>query len=87
LVNIAMKTVICKRCLLAELDDLSTYESVIKYRKTIPAAEQTNEHDYQVRLNICRQCRHLTNGMCDQCGCYVEMRAASYMLHCPFKHW
>lgn len=78
---------ICKRCLLAELDDLSIYESVQKYIGTIPANDRTNSQEYASRLDRCRACEHLLDGVCHQCGCYVEMRAASRSQRCPKKMW
>ncbi|MEE1190836.1 MAG: DUF6171 family protein [Blautia sp.] len=41
------------------------------------------DEQYEQRLLMCRQCEHLLSGMCRKCGCYVEMRAAMKIRHCP----
>jgi hypothetical protein len=38
--------------------------------------------EYRRRLAICRLCGELANGMCRQCGCYVEARAAKAGAKC-----
>ena len=51
----------------------------------MPAAKRTPDADYERRLAACKECRHLENGTCMQCGCYVEMRAARTDMHCPLR--
>ena len=38
------------------------------------------------RLNICKECDLLINGMCKLCGCFVEIRAAVKKNYCPNKN-
>lgn len=76
----------CRRCLLREMTGQNDYyESVKRYRATMPAAKRTPDADYERRLAACKECRHLENGTCMQCGCYVEMRAARTDMHCPLR--
>ena len=37
---------------------------------------------YAHRLELCKACGHLVNGMCELCGCFVEVRAAKINQHC-----
>lgn len=76
---------VCKRCLLAEMGgrEAEYYQSVLNYRKKLPPAKATDEASYQQRIAACKACESLVNGVCNQCGCYVEMRAAAKQMHCP----
>ena len=51
--------------------------------------ELFEEEEYKKRLDICKECDNLINGMCKICGCFVEMRAAIKKNYCPNieKHW
>lgn len=74
----------CRRCLLTDLaDENDYYQSVLRYRATMPARLRTPDDAYAARLEQCRRCEALDNGTCMQCGCYVEMRAARRDMHCP----
>lgn len=76
----------CRRCLLREMtDENDYYESVKRYRATLPARKRTPDTAYEQRLAACKGCGSLENGTCRQCGCYVEMRAARLDMHCPAK--
>lgn len=78
---------VCRRCLLEDLQDSAKeaeyYQSVIKYRQALPPDKGVDDATYKSRLNECRKCTELVNGMCSQCGCYVEIRAAAKKMHCP----
>lgn len=84
-----MQAAPCKRCLLQDMQDNDYYQSVIKYRQSLPLKEKTPDGEYKHRLAACRQCEQLVNGVCNQCGCYVEMRAAALRMRCPLspKRW
>lgn len=74
----------CRRCLLSEMADENEYfESVRRYRAALPAKKRCPDADYTARLARCKACEALQNGVCRQCGCYVEMRAARADMHCP----
>ena len=75
---------ICRRCLLQDMADENDYwQSVQRYRATMPRRLRTPDEEYEARLQACRGCESLQNGTCMQCGCYVEMRAARIDMHCP----
>ena len=77
---------VCRRCLLSEMtDENDYYESVKKYRASMPAKKRTPDAAYEERVQSCRGCGFLDRGTCMQCGCYVEMRAARIDMHCPLE--
>ena len=57
----------------------SVRELVALLPEHIRAAEKV----MQSRLDVCRQCDHLYGGMCELCGCYVQLRAAKARMVCP----
>ena len=74
---------ICRRCLLQEMaDENDYYQSVVRYRATLPAQKRTPDDAYAARLARCKAFDQLNAGTCMQCGCYVEMRAARLDMHC-----
>lgn len=77
-----MENRVCKRCLLKELDG-TYFQSIYDYIAQLPAEEKAEEWEYAERLEKCRACDHLQNGMCVLCGCFVEVRAAKRRMHCP----
>ena len=78
---------ICRRCLLQEMaDENDYYQSVVRYRATLPAQKRTPDDAYAARLARCKACDQLNAGTCMQCGCYVEMRAARTDMHCPLDN-
>ena len=79
----------CLRCLLAELDGDAYALSLIEYIKKVPEDKRVDETVYQRRLALCRECDKLINGMCTECGCYVELRALKPASDCasPVKRW
>ncbi len=72
----------CKRCLLRELDG-EYFQSIYQYIQNLPAEQKADSDTYRARLSLCRTCDHLVNGMCDLCGCFVEVRAAKKLQRCP----
>ncbi len=77
---------VCRRCLLADMQEgkeAEYYQSVLRYRKSLPSREGVTDDEYNTRLSACRACDALVNGMCSHCGCYVEMRAAAKRMCCP----
>lgn len=79
----------CKRCLLDELFDEKEYKHLQDYIEHLDKHIKTEEKEYNRRLDICKECDNLINGMCKICGCFVEMRAAIKKNYCPDleKHW
>lgn len=77
---------VCRRCLLRELDG-AYFASIYQYIDSIPQEQKACPEEYARRLEKCRSCDHLLNGMCAHCGCFVEVRAAKAAQSCPFKRW
>ena len=70
------------RCLLKEADpDLGRI--VAEYVDALPEEARVPEEVYRRRLTACEACPRLADGMCLDCGCYVEARAAKAGLKCP----
>ncbi|MBQ8931295.1 MAG: hypothetical protein IJ045_02540 [Ruminiclostridium sp.] len=77
--------VICKRCLLKEMSEAS-YQNIAELISLIPADKKAEDSLYKSRLDICKDCDCLTNGMCSKCGCFVELRAAYSHTRCPHEN-
>ena len=73
----------CRRCLLAELADQVTAETIQDYISVIDPELKVEEQVYWARLRECRNCEHLINATCDLCGCFVEVRAIRKNQRCP----
>ncbi len=74
----------CRRCLLEDIP--SQAELVKSVRELIGLMPEENRAAAEVtgrRLEECRRCDHLIEGMCGLCGCYVELRAAKKKMRCP----
>lgn len=81
-----MNRPLCKRCLLRELDG-EYFKSVYQYIDSLPEEQKTGPDEYAKRLEVCQACGDLQNGMCAQCGCFAEVRAAKKCLACPMGRW
>lgn len=77
---------ICRRCLLRELDG-EYFKSIYQYIENIPREQKAPPKEYARRLDLCRACADLQNGMCAQCGCFAEVRAAKLRQACPLGKW
>ncbi len=75
----------CKRCLLRGFSDTEYIKNVSGYIANIPQELRTSEETYAYRLDQCKKCQYLQNGLCRLCGCFVEIRAASVKNYCPNK--
>lgn len=82
-----MEKKICRRCLLAELDNEKLLADVRKAVGLLDKAARTTDEEYARRLDICKECDYLNDGTCGACGCYVELRAATKNSKCPYKKW
>ncbi len=74
---------VCKRCLLLETDPEGLFKKVSELISLIPEDIKTPEEEYGRRLEICKSCDGLQNGICKECGCFVELRAATRKNYCP----
>lgn len=62
------------------------YEHMKEYISAIDDYIKTSSKEYERRLNLCRNCECLINGICKICGCFVEIRAAVNKNYCPNKN-
>ncbi|MDD7740307.1 MAG: DUF6171 family protein [Fusicatenibacter sp.] len=77
---------VCKKCLLREMDEAGYFQNMYEYIARMDEEERTSKEEYEERLAACKTCENLLSGMCRICGCYVEMRAAQKVRHCPGIH-
>ena len=79
----------CRRCLLDELFEEKEYKHLQDYIEHLDKDIKTEEVEYKRRLDLCKECDNLINGMCKICGCFVEIRAAVKKNYCPDieKQW
>lgn len=77
---------ICKKCLLREMAEADA-KMIEKYKNAIKLSERVDVPEYEKRLGICKECDRLNAGTCGACGCYVELRAAAIVGHCPYRKW
>lgn len=79
----------CLRCLLEDMAADDSIRSLREYIAAYPGDRRVSEEVYLERLGRCRECDMLINGMCRECGCYVEIRALKPGQECaaPVKRW
>ncbi len=73
----------CKKCLLEELDKDVYIENLINYIENYPADKKADSKIYEKRLELCKGCDNLSDGMCSLCGCFVQLRAVKKNMYCP----
>jgi len=74
---------LCRKCLLRDLSEKEYFHNMYTYISSLPEDDKVSETEYERRLEKCGECAHLLNGVCRICGCFVEMRAAIAVRHCP----
>ena len=78
----------CRKCLTRELaGQEETYRTIREYIDNLDPDTKADDKIYEERLEICRKCEMLLQGLCRSCGCYVELRAAMEKNNCPRKKW
>ena len=84
-----MKQRFCRKCLLDQIFEEEEYKNLQDYIENLDKHIKTEENEYRKRLDTCKKCDNLINGMCKICGCFVEMRAAVQKNYCPDieKYW
>lgn len=82
-----MNTRTCLRCLLREMSEADYSFNVGKYIEALGDKARVDDTEYERRLALCKECDLLIAGTCNACGCYVELRAAAKISHCPKKRW
>jgi len=73
----------CKKCLLEDFAPEEYIKSMRTYIEGLAEEAKADELLYGKRLEICRACENLYEGLCKLCGCYVEYRAALKIKSCP----
>lgn len=73
----------CRRCLLEDMEEGALLRTMEAYIRALPAALKVDQATYTHRLEQCKDCDALLNGMCRECGCYVQVRAIKARLGCP----
>lgn len=78
---------ICKKCLLAEIDNEKILADVKKAIERLGDDMRVSDEEYKRRIDLCLACDKLNEGTCNACGCYVELRAAAKVSDCPKHIW
>ncbi len=68
------------------MDEVLSEEEYFHMKEYISAIDdyiKSSEEEYEKRLQICKNCDSLINGICKICGCFVEIRAAVKKNYCP----
>lgn len=79
---------VCKRCLTREMAGQEEYfQNLQDYIANLEPDIKAAEALYEERLQACKNCELLFQGMCRTCGCYVELRAAIAYNACPNHKW
>ncbi len=78
---------ICKKCLIREMNQSELHRNMYTYIQLLDEDIKASSEIYEKRLTTCKNCDRLIEGMCNACGCYVEMRAAIKVRRCPYENW
>ena len=79
---------VCRRCLTREMAGQErTYETIRQYIENLEERDKAEGEAYERRLEGCKTCEKLLEGLCLACGCYVEIRAAKASQTCPYDRW
>ena len=84
-----MEVSFCRKCLLRDMDENEYFTNLYDYMDRIDEDLKAEDEVYEKRLDICKNCDNLLNGMCKICGCFVELRAVIKKNCCPDinKYW
>lgn len=75
----------CIRCLMREMDEEEEYKKLKEYLDTFSEEIRADENTYEERLQKCKGCDSLNQGICGKCGCFVEARALRKKGYCPHE--
>lgn len=75
----------CIRCLLRDMEKGEQYRQLKEYLDSFEEDIRSTDVEYNRRLEICRQCESLNEGICGKCGCFVEARALRKYGTCPHE--
>jgi len=77
----------CRKCLTRDMDQKEYFKNLHGYIANLDEDIKADKHLYEERLSVCQTCERLMDGMCNACGCYVELRAAISKNKCPYLKW
>ena len=78
----------CKKCLTRDMIDRDEYFRTLKELiASVTGEERASDETYEARLEVCKECERLADGLCAACGCYVELRAVYAGNRCPYDKW
>lgn len=77
----------CRKCLLRDMDKNEYFNSLHEYIENLEEELKVNKDIYEKRLEYCKMCDLLTDGMCRACGCFVELRGIMKKNRCPYEKW
>lgn len=69
------------------MDESAYFKNLHEYIVGLDEDIKAEDHLYRERLSRCEECERLMDGMCNACGCYVELRAAMIKNKCPYRKW
>lgn len=69
------------------MDEAVYFKNMFTYIENIDEAIKAPPKLYEQRLETCKGCERLISGICNACGCFVEMRAAISNNKCPYDIW
>lgn len=69
------------------MDESAYFENMFTYIENLDETIKVPPQLYEERLEICKTCEYLVSGLCNACGCFVEMRAAVCSNKCPYDKW
>lgn len=82
-----MKQRYCRKCLTRDMDQNEYFDNLHQYIANLEMDIKASKEEYERRLAICVRCERLIDGMCNACGCYVELRASITDKKCPYDYW
>jgi hypothetical protein len=77
----------CRKCLLRDMVENAYTQNMEEYVKNLDQDIRVEADIYESRLETCKECDLLTDGLCRGCGCFVEMIAAMKKNRCPYDKW
>ncbi|MCM1175820.1 MAG: DUF6171 family protein [Blautia sp.] len=69
------------------MDREEYFQNLHTYIANLDSDIKAGQPVYEERLDCCRNCDLLLDGMCRACGCFVELRAALRKNACPYDKW
>ena len=77
----------CRKCLLREMDEKQYFDNLYDYIARLDEDIKATDEVYESRLQKCKECDYLDQGMCKACGCFVELRAVIKNNICSYNKW